>query len=85
MDLKILSYSIVGGVVVTLLTGFFLNTPPMLMGAVRYGYPFAWLIRLVIAPKYFPWKVNVLNLIADVVVWTVIIGIIVFASIRVKK
>ena len=83
MNVKILLSSIIGGVIVTLLTGLILNT--MLVGATHYGYPFAWLTRLVIAPQYFPWRVNVLLLVADIIVWAVIIGIVLLVLARTKK
>jgi len=85
MNVRILLLAITGGVIVTLLTGLISNTPPLLVGAVYYGYPFAWLIRLVIAPQYFPWRLNVLNLVGDLVVWAVIIGIVLSIVTRVKK
>lgn len=72
----ILLSSIIGGLIITLLTGLISNTPPMLVGATHYGYPFAWLTRLVLAPEYFPWRVNALTLVADMIVWAVIIGIV---------
>lgn len=78
----LLSSTIVGAII-TLLTG--LTTSRILEGATHYGYPLAWLIRLVIAPQHFPWRVNALYLVVDIIVWAVIIGIgqIVFA--RTKK
>ncbi len=81
MKAKIRIFAIIGGVAITLLTGLIPNTP-MLVGAVHYGYPFSWLIRLVIAPEYFPWRINVLNLVADIVVWTIVVGILLFVSTR---
>ena len=52
----------------TLLTGLYpLRTP---MGATHYGFPLAWLTRLVIAPEYFPWRVNWPELVVDLVVWS---------------
>ena len=76
MNVKLLLYAVIGGVIGTLLTGLIVNTPPMLVGATHYGYPFPWLTRLIIAPQYFPWRVNVLNLIGDIIVWTVIAGVV---------
>jgi len=80
MNTRILLSSIVGGVVITLLTGLILNrekwllltsnTTPMPVIVHRYGYPFPWLL---LAPQYFPWQVDVLNLVADVVVCAAII------------
>ena len=83
MNTKFVVFSVVGGVVVTLLTGFVTNT--VLLGAEHYGYPMAWLIRLVLAPEYFPWRVNVLNLIVDLVIWTIIAGIVVAVLTRRRK
>jgi hypothetical protein len=71
---------IIGGVITTLLTGFIPNTPARLVGATHFGYPFAWLIRMVVAPRYFPWKVNPLNLVVDIIAWAIIIGVIVLAA-----
>ena len=73
MATKTVIYSVIGGVVVTLLTGLISNTPAMLVGAMHYGYPLAWLVRLVLAPEYFPWRVNVPNLVVDLVIWIIIV------------
>ena len=78
MDVRFISATIIGGVGVTLLTGLFPNTRPMLLGATHHGYPFAWLIRLIIAPQYFPWRINELNLILDIIFWSAIIGLIMY-------
>lgn len=75
---RILLGSILGGVAITLLTGLTINTPPMLVGAVHYGYPFAWLVRMIVAPQYFPWTVNVPNLILDLIVWSLVAGVALF-------
>ena len=82
---KRLVVSIIGGVIITLLTGLFSSTPQMLVGAEWYGFPFAWLIRMVVAPEYNPWRVEYLNFIADVVVWSVILLVIVFIVDKVRK
>ena len=82
---KRLVVSIIGGVIITLLTGLFPSTPQMLVGAEWYGFPLAWLIRMVVAPEYNPWRVEYLNFIADVVVWSVILLVIVFIVDKVRK
>ena len=76
MTAKAVIFSVIGGGVVTLLTGFVSNTPPMLLGAVHYGYPLAWLMRLVLAPEYFPWRVNLPNLIVDLAIWVIVVGVV---------
>jgi len=83
--LKLLIFAIIGGVVITLITGLINNTPGMLVGAVYYGFPFAWLQMLVIAPQYFPWHVRPLRLVLDIVVWTVIVWVILFAVSKARK
>ena len=85
MNVKIVIYSTLAGLVITLLTGLFTNMPTKLLGAVHYGYPFAWLIRLVIAPENFPWRVNMLNLIMDIVIWSIVVLIIMFGVSSVRK
>lgn len=85
MNVKLIVYSMISGLVITLLTGLFTNMPAKLLGAVHYGYPFAWLIRLVIAPEYFPWRVNILNLILDIVIWSIVVFAIMFGVAWVRK
>jgi hypothetical protein len=77
--------SILGGEIITLLTGLFSSTPQMLVGAEWYGFPLAWLIRMIVAPEYNPWKVEFVNFIADVIVWSVILFVIVFIVDKVRK
>jgi hypothetical protein len=85
MRTKAALVAIVGGVAVTLLTGLVENMPAMLVGAVHYGYPLAWLIRLVIAPEFNPWRVEYVNLIFDIIVWAVLVWLILFALSRRRK
>lgn len=77
--------SILGGVIITLLTGLFSSTPQMLVGAEWYGFPLAWLIRMIVAPEYNPWRVEFLSFLADVVVWSVILFVIVFIVDKVRR
>ncbi len=84
-SLKLLALAAIGGIVITLLTGLVENTPEMLVGAVWYGYPLAWLVRIVVAPEYNPWVPRPLRLIADIVFWTIIVAIILFAYTKMRK
>jgi len=77
--------SILGGEIITLLTGLFSSTPEMLVGAEHYGFPLAWLIRMIVAPEYNPWRIEFVNFLADVVVWSVILLVIVFIVEKVRK
>ena len=78
--------SILGGVIITLLTGFFFSsTPQMLVGAEWFGFPLAWLIRMIVAPEYNPWRVEFRSFLADVVVWSVILFVIVYVVDKVRR
>ncbi len=44
----------------------------MLVGAVWYGYPLAWLFEMVVAPQYYPWSFIFANLLIDIIFWAVV-------------
>lgn len=83
--LRLLLLAVIAGVVITLLTGLLDNTPEMLVGAVWYGYPMAWLVRMVVAPEYFPWVVRPLRLAANIVFWIIIATIVLFTYTKLRK
>ncbi len=83
--LKLLIFAAIGGIIITLITGLLENTPEMLVGAVWYGYPLVWLVRMVVAPEYNPWVVRPLRLIADILFWAIIAAIVLFAYMRMRK
>ena len=85
MKIKILVSAIVGGLAITLLTGLINSTPPMLVGAVWYGYPLAWLFQMIVAPIYFPWVINFVNLAIDITFWAIIVGLSLHLFGRVRK
>jgi len=52
---------------------------PTNVWVVNFGLPFPWLIKWfdhLMSDQWF-WEVNVVNLIADIVIWTVIIFVVV--------
>ena len=77
--------SILGGVIVTLLTGLLPNTPHMLVGAVYYGFPIAWLFKMIVAPEYNPWRFDFPKFLADMIAWSVVSLVIVFILEKVGK
>ncbi|WP_455285633.1 hypothetical protein [[Eubacterium] cellulosolvens] len=77
--------SVLGGEIATLLTRKLSNTAPTIVGATHYGHPFPWLIRLQIPPQHFPWRIAPLNFLADIAVWSVIVGVALFALQRAKQ
>ena len=82
---KMLLLAVVGGIVVTLVTGLIDHTPSGLMGASWYGYPLAWLVMMVVGPGYSPWVVRPLRLTADIVCWSVVVFVILFLASKVTK
>jgi len=78
-------FTIAGGALLALATGLFSNTPFMLVGAVHYGYPLPWLIRMIVAPEYFPWVVNYVNLIGDIIIWAIVVGVVLLVLARTRK
>jgi hypothetical protein len=82
--MKIMILSLIGGAVITLLTGLLSNMPTPLLGSEHYGYPLPWLFRLILAPEYFPWRVDVAALVVDLVAWIIIVGVALFAWAKIK-
>lgn len=56
-----------------------------LIGGTHYGIPFPWLIKLVLAPEYFPWRINYLHLGMDIVVWIVLVRLVTIYIMRSMK
>jgi hypothetical protein len=84
-SLKTIVFALIGGVVITLVTGLIDHTPEMLVGAVYYGYPFAWLEMMVVAPQYFPWVVRPVRLVLDIIVWTIVVWVVLFVVSKAQK
>jgi len=72
LGILILVASISVGAGMAVLTGLIDVTPRRLVGSTWYGYPTPWLYRLIVAPQYYPWRVNWSNLIEDVGIWSVV-------------
>jgi len=83
MNKKVVLGGIVGGIVLTLLTGFI--EAPSMMGATNYGYPFVWLTQYIIAPEYFPWHVHPVRIVLDVIVWSIIVALVLYVFFRKRK
>jgi hypothetical protein len=78
--LHIVVVAVVCGILITLLTGLMPSTPFGLVGASWYGYPLTWLIRRVLAPQYNPWYPKFINLVFDIVFWSVVTAMVMFLS-----
>lgn len=64
------------GAAIAVLTGLINVTPKGLVGAVWYGYPSSWLTRVVVAPQYYPWRIDASSLAIDIAFWCVVAAII---------
>ena len=67
--LSFLSTVVPIGTAIAVLTALIDVTPRGLVGAVWYGFPRSWLIRVVIAPQYYPWRIDVISLAIDIAFW----------------
>lgn len=83
---KLFVVALVLGIVITGLTGLIETPGTALIGATWYGLPFSWLKYLVVGPQYSPWSVNpITNLIADIIIWTVVVFIVLFIATKLGK
>ena len=86
MDKKFIGESVGGGIAITLLSYFFNSTPGGgLVGATWYGFPLTWIRYLAVGPQYNPWAVDIVGLIADIVIWSVIVAIVLLTFKKMKK
>ncbi|MCK4364765.1 MAG: hypothetical protein KAW45_01815 [Thermoplasmatales archaeon] len=80
--IQIIIISIIVGIIITLITGLFSNQENFL-GSSRWGYPLHWLSRMIVGPQYSP-PLNIvwLNLIIDIVIWSIIVLVILLIVFR---
>ena len=79
----LLVLSLLAGVGLTLLTGLFVQRSPL--GATHFGYPLAWVVRMVVPPETNPWRIRWLGLGIDVLFWTVVVRIAVEVADSVRR
>jgi hypothetical protein len=70
---------------VTFLTGLVENTLSQGLGATWYGFPAGWLYRLVLGPEYYPWRMDALGLILDVLFWALIFAGVFLLAVRIRE
>ncbi len=80
----LLVIGVIAGVLLALLTGL-INTTSNVVGAEWYGFPFTWLIKMMLAPQYYPWTIQYLQLVADLAVWILVSWAIIFVVVYCKK
>ena len=79
IDERFLAESAIGGVVITLVSFIYNGTPGGgFVGATWYGFPLTWIRYLVVGPQYSPWVVDYIGLIADIIIWAIVIAIMLF-------
>lgn len=72
------------GALVAAATGLVDVTPTNLVGARWYGLPLTWLRRLILAPQYYPWRVDALNLTVDVVFWCALAAVVAWVALKLR-
>lgn len=75
----------VAGTAAALATGLLDVTPAGLVGATWYGFPLPWLRRLVIAPQYYPWRIDTANLFIDLALWLTISVLIAWSAAKLSS
>ena len=63
----ILFVSIIGGLIITYITGFFVYPMNGLLGSERWGFPFYWITQIIVpgAEKIINWS----NFIINTLIW----------------
>jgi len=84
--IRIIIISILIGLIITLITGLFLNLEETYLGSSRWGYPIYWLSQMIVGPQYSP-PLNIvwLNLVIDILVWSVLVFLILVIVFREEK
>jgi hypothetical protein len=78
-------FAVIVGILITFVTGLFPNTPEMLVGAVWYGYPLAWLVRQLGNPAYpTAYDFKPVDFATDIVAWVIVAAIILFAYTKIR-
>ena len=72
---KIIYISLLVGIILTILSGFFQHQN--LFGFKGFGYPFTWLIQIDSLPEYSQFfNINWFNFMFDIIIWAIIFFII---------
>ncbi|MDE1855359.1 MAG: hypothetical protein KGH57_03530 [Candidatus Micrarchaeota archaeon] len=80
MEKKFIAESVIGGVVITLVSFLYNSTPGGgLVGATWYGFPLTWIRYLVVnTQQYSPWAIDYAGLIADIIIWAMVVAVVLF-------
>lgn len=80
---KMLIFAIIGGIVITLITGMINTTPAGLLGASWYGWPFAWRIVPVVPDPVASY--NIAKFVGDFIIWFVVVFAVLLLWLKIKK
>ena len=80
--IQITIISVIVGIIITVITGL-LSNQGNFVGSGRWGYPVHWLSRIIVGPQYSP-PTNIvwLNLMIDIVIWSIVILVILIIVFR---
>ncbi|MFX0104859.1 MAG: hypothetical protein ACFE75_05170 [Candidatus Hodarchaeota archaeon] len=90
MKIKIiikLFVSIIGGIIITVITGFFPTPTHFFIGSNIWGFPFYWMSQIIYpgAEKTVIWS----NLILDILIWSLIMFLVInlleYLIIKIRK
>jgi large-conductance mechanosensitive channel len=80
---KIVVAALIGGLVITLITGLVNTTPQDLVGATWYGWPLAWRIIPVVLQPQASYKIG--EFVGNVIIWFVVVFVILFILKKLRK
>ena len=75
MDWKGIAISLVIGIIIATASGLIPNG--FESGATLYGFPFTWRVQLMSEPEGNPWITNYFMLVADIMLWGLIVSTVV--------
>ncbi|MDE1823289.1 MAG: hypothetical protein KGI00_03075 [Candidatus Micrarchaeota archaeon] len=73
------------GLFMAFITALIPSTPALLVGAAWYGMPISWIVRMVVAPQYNPWRIEYASFILDVLFWFVVAAIAMYIKLQTEK
>ena len=83
--IQLIIFFIIIGLIITLITGLFSNLDTI-VGASIWGYPLHWLSKMVVGSQYSPpLDVVWLNLIIDIMIWSIVVYLILLELVILKK
>ena len=83
MEKKAVLSCLIGGIIITFITGLINITPPMWMGSAWYGFPLPWRYVIVVDPPMETY--NLIFFILDTLFWGIVLYIVLLLIKKIKS